>query len=44
MREGYIVDDIIEIPDYIKNMTLEESEAEIERIEAEECKRLGLDE
>ncbi len=44
MREGYIVDDIIEIPDYIKNMTLEESEAEIARIEAEERKRLGLTE
>ncbi len=44
MREGYIVDDVIEIPDYIKNMTFEELQAEIARLEAEERKRLGLSE
>lgn len=35
MREAFIVDDIIDIPEDIRNMTLEELEAEIARMEAE---------
>lgn len=40
MREGYIVDDVIVIPEYIKNMTKEELDAEIAKIEAEEKKKI----
>lgn len=39
MKEEYIVDDRVIIPEYIKKMTSEERMAEIERIIEEERKK-----
>ena len=41
MREGYIVDDIVDIPEDIRNMSLEELNAEIERLEAKARKEIN---
>ncbi len=39
MREGFLIDDLVKIPEKYKKMTAEELDAEIKRLEKEEKER-----
>lgn len=39
MREGFLIDDLVEIPEKYKHMTIEELQEEIKRLEEEEKER-----